>query len=325
MTLSLGASLQLNFDSRGAPTPSPPPTLKSAAPTSEPTGLQPPQALAPPAEAIELAEPHAKPHAKPWAKADADSRLLHGDAPSSSNTRFETTGGAPTAPSAEVPPSADTPNGASGAKRARWTLMMAATAVRLVLMPALLMPFHTLCTRAGWLPREPLVLMVLDLQSAVPSGMVLVPLLAASGRTHLAEELSGLFLPQYLLATFTVSAAVIAAITSTEATLGAQDGSYALAFPTAEADPPGPWAAVGRLASCNDSAFHAAVVPLSLMVRLTYTATTGSYYNASERDATVPAWTRDLAHTANPTAGMRALLFVQPKTRRAVVAFRGTE
>ena len=161
--------------------------------------------------------------------------------------------------------------------------------------------------------------------------MVLVPLLAASGRTQLAEELSGLFLPQYLLATFTVSAAVVAAITSAEIAIGAGGDPVALALRhdvLSVGEPPvssAPWAAIGLLASCNDSVFHAEVIPLSQMVRLTYTATSGSYYNATERDATVAGWTRDLAHTADPPAGMRALLFVQPSTRRAVIAFRGTE
>ena len=60
------------------------------------------------------------------------------------------------------------------------------------------------------------------------------------------------------------------------------------------------------------------------MTKLTYTATTGSYYNASEeRDA--PGWQRDLNLTAIPPAGMRALFFYQPGTRRGVVAFRGTD
>ena len=86
-----------------------------------------------------------------------------------------------------------------------------------------------------------------------------------------------------------------------------------------------PWAVVADLASASDAAFHEIVTPISLMVRLSYTATLGSYYNASEANATVPGWTRVLSHTANPPAGMRALLFVQPETRRAVVAYRGTD
>ncbi|KAL1507926.1 hypothetical protein AB1Y20_007530 [Prymnesium parvum] len=86
-----------------------------------------------------------------------------------------------------------------------------------------------------------------------------------------------------------------------------------------------PWAAFDALAQWNASTFHAEVVPLSRMVRLAYTATAGSYFNASELNSSVPGWRRDLGLTANPPAGMRALLFVQPHTHRAVVAFRGTD
>lgn len=124
----------------------------------------------------------------------------------------------PSSSSVLKPPAAD---GAPTLRRARRTFMCCAILIRLVLMPALLMPLHLLCVRLGGLPCEPLVLVVLHLQSAVPSGMVIVPLLAASGRTLLAEEVSALFLPQYLLATFTVSAALVAALMSTEAVVTA--------------------------------------------------------------------------------------------------------
>ena len=86
-----------------------------------------------------------------------------------------------------------------------------------------------------------------------------------------------------------------------------------------------PWSSIASLATCNDTQWHSTVTPLSLMTKLAYTATYGSYFNASELNATVRGWDRDLSLTANPPAGMRALLFVQPSTRRAVVAFRGTD
>ena len=112
-----------------------------------------------------------------------------------------------------------------------------------------------------------------------------------------------------------------------EAVRGARRGVRRLLFGagTPSRSAASPWSAIDGLASCNDTCFHATVVPLSLMDRLTYTATFGSYYNESERNATVAGWTRDVALTANPPAGMRALLFVQPSTQRAVVAFRGTD
>mgnify|MGYP001263803033 CR=1 FL=1 len=54
------------------------------------------------------------------------------------------------------------------------------------------------------------------------------------------------------------------------------------------------------------------------MVRLTYTATFGSYYKPEETNKTIPGWERPM--TVNPKVGMRALLFLQNSTRRGVVA-----
>lgn len=89
----------------------------------------------------------------------------------------------------------------------------------------------------------------------------------------------------------------------------------------------GPWdAAVAGLATAGNQAWHDVVFPLAVMTKLAYTATHGSYYNASEVNATAPGWIRDLALTANPRGGgMRALYFYQPETQRGVIAFRGTD
>ena len=85
-----------------------------------------------------------------------------------------------------------------------------------------------------------------------------------------------------------------------------------------------PWAAaVDTLSSTSNKSFHSLVSPLSVMVKLSYTATTGSYFNKSEANATVDGWERSF--TANPAVGMRALLFAQNATRRGVIAFRGTD
>ena len=85
-----------------------------------------------------------------------------------------------------------------------------------------------------------------------------------------------------------------------------------------------PWAAaVDTLSSASNKSFHSLVSPLSVMVKLSYTATTGSYFNKSEANATVDGWERSF--TANPAVGMRALLFAQNATRRGVIAFRGTD
>jgi hypothetical protein len=83
------------------------------------------------------------------------------------------------------------------------------------------------------------------------------------------------------------------------------------------------WAGIAALLNGTDAEFHAVAAPLSRMTSLTYTATHGSYFNASTVRSTVDGWVRGL--TADPPAGMRALLFYQPQTRRGVVAFRGTD
>ena len=82
---------------------------------------------------------------------------------------------------------------------------------------------------------------------------------------------------------------------------------------------------VAALASSNNTAFHALVVPLSLMTRLTYTATYGSYFEPADVNASIPGWERPQGFTLNPHAGARALFFWQDSTRRGVVAFRGTD
>jgi hypothetical protein len=81
------------------------------------------------------------------------------------------------------------------------------------------------------------------------------------------------------------------------------------------------------LINCSDADFREFVEPLALATKLSYTATYGSYSNESEWNATIPGgWVRDLARTADPPGGgMRALLFTQPDSGRAIVAFRGTD
>ena len=83
---------------------------------------------------------------------------------------------------------------------------------------------------------------------------------------------------------------------------------------------------IRELARCDNASFHALVVPLGEMCKLTYTATHGSYFEPTAANASVPGWTRDLRLTANPAAGgMRALVFLHPRLPRGVVAFRGTD
>lgn len=84
------------------------------------------------------------------------------------------------------------------------------------------------------------------------------------------------------------------------------------------------WAGLAALLNCTDAEFRAHAEPLGQMTSLAYTATHGSYFNSSTVNSTVDSWVRGL--TANPPGGgMRALLFLQPRTQRGVVAFRGTD
>ena len=82
---------------------------------------------------------------------------------------------------------------------------------------------------------------------------------------------------------------------------------------------------VAALAKASNASWHALVEPLALMTRLTYTATSGSYYRPADRHATVEGWERPDGLTEDPPAGMRALFFVERATRRGVIAFRGTD
>ena len=87
-----------------------------------------------------------------------------------------------------------------------------------------------------------------------------------------------------------------------------------------------PWAPqVAALPTANTSAWHALVEPLASMVRLTYTATYGSYFKPEDQNASIPKWQRPAGLTLNPPAGVRALFFWQAATMRGVVAFRGTD
>lgn len=94
-------------------------------------------------------------------------------------------------------------------------------------------------------------------------------------------------------------------------------------FGLANASKSAPWAPVFGLANASNSSFHAVLTPISLMVRLSYTATYGAYFKPEEQNETVMGWDRPM--TLDPRVGMRALLFVQTNTSRGVVVFRGTD
>lgn len=80
------------------------------------------------------------------------------------------------------------------------------------------------------------------------------------------------------------------------------------------------WQDVSMLLSGSPQSFHSVVDPLGEMTSLTYTATSGSYFNPADKNATVPGFTRDfLLEVDPPGGGARALVFV-PKVRGSEIS-----
>jgi hypothetical protein len=86
----------------------------------------------------------------------------------------------------------------------------AACVLRLVVLPALCMPMHLALGAAGVLPADPTLLMVLTLSAGTPSSQTLVMVLNANGATAIAEEVSKVYVPMYLLSIFSVAALIFA-------------------------------------------------------------------------------------------------------------------
>jgi predicted permease len=92
-------------------------------------------------------------------------------------------------------------------------LLTAACCLKLVLMPLLCFPLTFLASRMNLLDsNDPILLMVAYMQAAVPSSQSAVSIVQLVGDVRLANRLSVLYLPQYILSSFTVSVAVAVAI-----------------------------------------------------------------------------------------------------------------
>ena len=92
-------------------------------------------------------------------------------------------------------------------------LVAAACGLKLVAMPLICFPLTYLAGRLGLLDTDdPLLLMVVYMQAAVPSSQSAVSIVQLTGGSALANRLSVLYLPQYVLSSFTLSVAVAAAI-----------------------------------------------------------------------------------------------------------------
>ena len=84
-----------------------------------------------------------------------------------------------------------------------------ACALRLIALPALCMPIHRLATRAGLLPDDPTLQMIIAISAGVPSSQTLVMLLNANGAEASAAEASKVYVPMYLLSVLTVSLLIV--------------------------------------------------------------------------------------------------------------------
>ena len=84
-----------------------------------------------------------------------------------------------------------------------------ACALRLLALPALCMPIQRLATRAGLLPDDPTLQMILAISAGVPSSQTLVMLLNANGAEASAAEASKVYVPMYLLSVLTVSLLIV--------------------------------------------------------------------------------------------------------------------
>ena len=93
-------------------------------------------------------------------------------------------------------------------------LTIAAIVIKLVLIPAISIPLLLLAARNGLLSRdEPMLFMVLMLQSAVPSAQTGLALVVAAGLQAEAGQMSMVYLPMYVLSIFTLAAVIVASIT----------------------------------------------------------------------------------------------------------------
>lgn len=83
---------------------------------------------------------------------------------------------------------------------------------------------------------------------------------------------------------------------------------------------PPPHAQLTRIAASPRGVYRSG--PLAMATYLSYTSTSGSYFNASDTNRTIKGWTRDTV-VADPNGGMRAIAFTQGL--RGIIVFRGTD
>ncbi|CAE7458028.1 PILS5 [Symbiodinium sp. CCMP2592] len=118
---------------------------------------------------------------------------------------------APAADLEERPPEASE-EAAEGSQLLR--LSVGAAFIKLLLMPAISIPLLVLAMNVGALPEDqPMLFMVLVIQTGVPSAQTALALLVSAGLQKQAGQMSIVYLPMYIASVFTLAALIVVAVT----------------------------------------------------------------------------------------------------------------
>jgi hypothetical protein len=100
-----------------------------------------------------------------------------------------------------------------GALCARWKMVVLVILLKLVVLPLICFPLTLGAIRWGWLDRsDPLLLLIVFVESAVPSAQSLVGLAQLLLPESETGKLSALYLPMYLTSVLTITVAVAVAL-----------------------------------------------------------------------------------------------------------------
>ena len=91
-------------------------------------------------------------------------------------------------------------------------LTIAAIVIKLMIVPAIVLPLVHLAVRGGALPDDPLIQMVLMLEAGTPSAQTALALVVAAGMPQRAQELSLVYLPQYAVSVISMAIVIVAAV-----------------------------------------------------------------------------------------------------------------
>lgn len=91
-------------------------------------------------------------------------------------------------------------------------MVLASALVKLVLVPAVSIPLITLLAQRTAFPADPAVLMILHIQSGVPSAQTAISVLVAAGQATLAQQLAKLYVLQYVLSALSLAVVIVVAV-----------------------------------------------------------------------------------------------------------------